>query len=102
MSKALFLLIISMFAFYSSIESSTIAFYTGDPDELKLQKLNLLAAFIGTAFFIILWRYKGQPRSTTPGLLKTTQQQMEGGFAKIRNIISSDKGFFSKHPFEEE
>jgi hypothetical protein len=101
-TKALFLLIISMFAFFSSIESSTIAFYTGAPDELKLQKLNLLAAFIGTAFFIILWRYKGQPRSTTPGLLRSTQKQMEGRFAKIKSLISGEKSFSGTSPFEEE
>ncbi len=89
-TKALFLLIISMFAFYSSIESSTIAFITDNPDELKLQKLNLLAAFVGTAYLIILWRYKGQPRSTTPGLLRSTQHQLEGGISRIRSYISGE------------
>ncbi|MHA1976971.1 MAG: hypothetical protein ACW98I_08745 [Candidatus Hodarchaeales archaeon] len=89
-TKALFLLIISMFAFYSSIESSAIAFITGNPDELKLQKLNLLAAFIGAAFLVLLWRYKGQPRSSTPGLLRSTQHQLEGGLAKVRTLISGE------------
>ncbi len=101
-TKALFLLIISMFAFYSSIESSTIAFYTGAPDELKLQKLELLAAFIGAAYLILLWRYKGQPRSTTPGLLRTTQHQMEGGYAKIRSLISGNVSPSTPSSFEEE
>jgi MFS family permease len=89
-TKALFLLIISMFAFYSSIESSTVAVLTNTPDILKLQKLNLLAGFIGLAFLFILWRYKGEPRSTTPGLLKTTRKQIEEGILKIRTIVEKE------------
>ncbi len=89
-TKALFLLIISLFAFYASLESSTVAFITGNPDDLKLQKLNLLAAFIGAAYLVLLWRYKGQPRSTTPGLLRSTQNHLEGGLLKIRSLISNE------------
>ncbi|MHA2227486.1 MAG: hypothetical protein ACXAC8_19875 [Candidatus Hodarchaeales archaeon] len=101
-TKALFLLIISIFAFYSSVESSTIAAITGNPDTLKLQKLNLLAAFIGTAFMIILWRYKGQPRSTTPGLLRTTRKQFEEGLSKIRSVIGGETISSQIVVFEEE
>ncbi|PWI46960.1 hypothetical protein CEE45_14055 [Candidatus Heimdallarchaeota archaeon B3_Heim] len=101
-TKALFLLIISMFAFFSSMESNTIAAITGNPDTLKLQKLNLLAAFIGAAYFILLWRYKGQARSTMPGLLKTTQYQIEGGLAKIRSFISGERSVLDIPSYEEE
>jgi hypothetical protein len=90
-TKALFLLVISIFAFYSSLESSTIAFITGYPDTLKLQQLNLLAAFIGLAYLFILWRYKGQPRSTTPGLLKSTRRQLDEGVSMIKSFISRDR-----------
>ncbi|MHA2166806.1 MAG: hypothetical protein ACXAAT_13170 [Candidatus Hodarchaeales archaeon] len=90
-TKGLFLLVISMFAFYSSIESSTISALTNTPDVLKLQKLNLLAGYIGIAFFFIIWRYKGEPRSTTPGLLKSTRLQIKDGISKIRAIVYKDK-----------
>lgn len=86
-TKALFILVISMFAFYSSLESSTLAVITGLPDEMKLIKLELFAGLIGWAFVVLLWRYKGQPRSTTPGLLKSTHQQLEDKFLKIKSII---------------
>ena len=89
-TKGLFLLVISMFAFYSSIESNTISALTNTPDVLKLQKLNLLAGFLGLAFFFIIWRYKGEARSTTPGLLKSTKTQLEGGFSKIKAIWTKD------------
>jgi hypothetical protein len=86
-SKALFLLTISMFAFFSSVESSTISAITGNPDDFKLQRLELLATFIGIAFFLIVSRYRGQPRSTTPGLLVTTKTQLKEGFSIVRSII---------------
>ena len=97
-TKGLFLLVISMFAFYSSIESSTISAITNTPDVLKLQKLNLLAGYIGLAFLFIIWRYKGEPRSTTPGLLKSTRLQIKDGISKIKAIVDKDdsKRFF--HP----
>ena len=103
-SKALFLLVISMFAFYSSIESSTISALTGQPDILKIQKLNLLAAFIGLAFLFIIWRYKGESRSTTPGLLRSTRIQIEDGISKIKGIIedTSKKSLQPKNSFSEE
>ncbi len=104
-SKALFLLVISMFAFYSSIESSTISALTGQPDVLKLQKLNLLAAFIGLAFLFIIWRYKGESRSTTPGLLRSTRIQIEDGISKVRGIVektTSKKSLPPKYTFSEE
>ncbi len=97
-TKGLFLLVISMFAFYSSIESSTISALTNTPDVLKLQKLNLLAAYIGLAFFFIIWRYKGEPRSTTPGLLKSTRLQIRDGISKIRAIVEKDTNERSLHP----
>jgi ABC-type transport system involved in multi-copper enzyme maturation permease subunit len=86
-SKALFLLIISMFAFFSSVESSTISAITGHPDTIKLQQLELLAAFIGIAYFWIISRYQGQPRSTTPGLLATTRSQLKEGLSIVKTII---------------
>ena len=89
-TKGLFLLVISMFAFYSSIESSTISALTNTPDVLKLQKLELLAGYIGLAFFFIIWRYKGEPRSTTPGLLKSTKIQLEDRISKIKAIVTKD------------
>ncbi len=101
-TKALFLLVISMLAFYSSLENSTIAALTELPDTLKLQKLNLLAGFIGWAFIVLLWRYKGQPRSTTPGLLKTTQYQLKESFSKFKSIIARKSIAEHIDSFEEE
>jgi hypothetical protein len=89
-TKALFLLIISMLAFYSSVESSTVAVLTGIPDTLKLQKLRVLAGFIGWAFVVILWRYKGQPRSSTPGLIRSSRQQLEDKLSKIKSVIEGE------------
>ncbi|MFX0088133.1 MAG: hypothetical protein ACFFAU_20940 [Candidatus Hodarchaeota archaeon] len=101
-TKALFLLVISMLAFYSSLENSTISALTGLPDTLKLQKLNLLAGFIGWAFIVLLWRYKGQSRSTTPGLLRTTQYQLEESFSKFKSIIARKSITEQMDSFEEE
>jgi hypothetical protein len=101
-TKALFLLVISMLAFYSSLENSTIAALTELPDTLKLQKLDLLAGFIGWAFIVLLWRYKGQPRSTTPGLLRTTQYQLEERFSKFKSLLSRKIVPEQMDAFEEE
>ena len=107
-TKSLFLLIISIFAFFSSVESSTISALTGHPDTIKLQQLELLAAFIGIAYFVIISRYQGQPRSTTPGLLATTRSQFEEGVSIVKTIIEDKEipkwGNFSiqKGKFEQE
>ncbi|MHA2075668.1 MAG: hypothetical protein ACW97X_13695 [Candidatus Hodarchaeales archaeon] len=101
-TKALFLLVISMLAFYSSVESSTIAVLTGIPDTLKLQKLNVLAVFIGWAFVVILWRYKGQPRSSTPGLIRSTRHQLEDKISKIKSVIEGEPALDYLNGIEEE
>ena len=62
---------------------------------LKLQKLDLLAGYLGLAFFFIIWRYKGEPRSTTPGLLRSTGLQIKDGISRIKAIVDKDTSTIS-------
>ncbi|MFX1506271.1 MAG: hypothetical protein ACFFDC_09155, partial [Promethearchaeota archaeon] len=84
-SKALVLLVMSMFAFFSSIQAATIAGITGQPDALQLLKLNLLAEFIGLSFIIVIWRYQGKERTGEPGLIKSTQDLVKEKVQEFRD-----------------
>ncbi|MFX0124439.1 MAG: hypothetical protein ACFFAE_12425 [Candidatus Hodarchaeota archaeon] len=84
-SKALILLVMSMFAFFASIQASTIAGITGQPDSLQLLKLTLLAEFIGLSFIIVIWRYQGKERTGQPGLLKSTQDLVKEKVQEFRD-----------------
>lgn len=101
-SKALFLFVISMFAFFSSLENSTMAFITDQLNPQKLQELELLASFVGLAYFVLLWRYKGQPRSETPGILRSTQKQLESGLRKAKSTFIEENVSVQKEIIEEE
>jgi hypothetical protein len=101
-SKALFLFVLSLFAFYSSLENSTMAFITGQLNAQKLQELELLASLVGLAYLVLLWRYKGQPRSATPGILKSTQQQLEIGLRKAKSTFIREEVLDQKEIIEEE
>jgi hypothetical protein len=84
-SKALVLLVMSMFAFFASIQAATISGITGQPDSLQLLKLNLLAEFIGLSFIIVIWRYQGKDRTGEPGLIKSTQDLVKEKVQEFRN-----------------
>ena len=84
-SKALILLVMSMFAFFASIQAATIAGITGQPDSLQLLKLSLLAEFIGLSFIIVIWRYKGKERTGEPGLIKSTQDLVKEKVQEFRD-----------------
>lgn len=86
-SKALVLLVMSMFAFFASIQAATIAGITGQPDSLQLLKLTLLAEFIGLSFIIVIWRYQGKERTGQPGLLKTTQDLVKEKVQEFRDSL---------------
>ncbi|MFW9930076.1 MAG: hypothetical protein ACFFD1_11845, partial [Candidatus Thorarchaeota archaeon] len=68
-TKALLLLSLSMFAFYESLASSTIAGIFDQIDQTKLMKLNILASLFGLSYVSILIRYRNI-NSEEPGLLR--------------------------------
>ncbi|MFW9903723.1 MAG: hypothetical protein ACFFFH_05280 [Candidatus Thorarchaeota archaeon] len=86
-SKALVLLVMSMFAFFASIQATTIAGITGQPDSLQLLKLNLLAEFIGLSFIIVIWRYRGMERTGETGLIKSTQDLIKEKVQEFRDSL---------------
>ncbi len=85
-SKALVLFVMSIWGFYYSLENAAIAVITGYPDQLKIQQLELLAGLIGLVYIIILWRFKGKPRSETPGILKQVPKLMK---TKVQELKES-------------
>ncbi|UCG01244.1 MAG: hypothetical protein JSW11_16710 [Candidatus Heimdallarchaeota archaeon] len=84
-SKALILFVVSIFAFFASIQAATISGITGQPDSLQLLSLSLLAEFIGLSFIIVIWRYKGKERTSDPGFLKSTQKLVKDKVQKFRD-----------------
>ncbi|MFX1283108.1 MAG: hypothetical protein ACFFB5_05600 [Promethearchaeota archaeon] len=85
-SKTLVLFVMSIWGFYYSLENAAIAVITGYPDQLKIQQLELLAGLIGLVYIIILWRFKGKPRSEAPGILKQAPELIK---TKVQELKES-------------
>lgn len=61
-----------------------------------------MAAFVGFAYFILLWHYKGQSRSSIHEIIKSAQQQIESSYKKVRSAFIDEEVSVQKELSEKE
>jgi hypothetical protein len=83
-TKTLFLISFGVIAYFFSIMGSKFASITGDVDIIKVLRLDFLMQSFGLAFFILIWLYRANKLSDTPGPIKTTMINVKTKLGMIK------------------